>query len=245
MGEVVPQREITLDGCVNFRDVGGYRTRSGATVRWRRLFRSDDLDELSARDVGVLCAEFDVRTVVDLRAEHELRGEGPLSRSGVQTVTAPFMAAGTPQEPPDGSLGLARRYEVLLGQGAAGVRSAFEAVAASPGGVVIHCAAGKDRTGLTVAAVLGAVGVVEEDIAADYALTARNLDRIGERLRRMPGYESWYRHVPRSNGEARHDTMLELLSAVRRRYGSMESMVRALGVPPATLAGACDALLGG
>lgn len=232
MGEVIPQREILLDGCVNFRDVGGYRTATGEIVRWRRLFRSDDLDELSPHDVEVLCDDLGVRTVVDLRAEHELRADArhPLGHGRVELVAAPFVTDDVPQEPPDGSLGLARRYVVLLEQGGAGVRSVFDAVASSPGGVVVHCAAGKDRTGLTVAAVLGAVGVVEEDIATDYALTTHNLDRIGERLRRMPAYDTWYRRVPRSNGEARHATMLELLAAVRRRYGSIEGMVRSMGV---------------
>lgn len=246
MDGIVRERAIRLDGCVNFRDLGGYRTGSGDAVRWRRLFRSDDLDELSPHDVDVLRAGLGVRTVVDLRGAHELRTDAvhPLGGARVELVTAPFMVDGAPEEPPNGALGLSRRYLFLLEHAGAAVRTVFAAIADCPGGVVVHCAAGKDRTGLAVAAVLGSIGVVDDDIAADYALTKPNLDRIGERLRRMPAYDSWYRHVPRSNGEAHHATMVELLAIVRDRYGSMEGLVRHLGVEPATVGRVRAALLG-
>lgn len=247
MGEVVPEREIRLDGCVNFRDVGGYRTERGETVRWRRLYRSDDLDELSERDVGMLCDGLDVRVIVDLRAEPELRRDGARALDGapIEVVAAPFITDDAPAESGDGPLDLVGRYAFLLEHAAPSVRSAFAAVASSPGATVVHCAAGKDRTGLTVAALLGTLGVVDEDIATDYEMTARNLGRISERLRRMPAYDTWYRRVPRSNAEARHVTMLGLLAEVRARHGSMENLVRALGVEADTIARVRAALLNG
>lgn len=230
MTRIVPEREILLDGCVNFRDVGGYRTAYGSMVRWRRLFRSDDLDELSARDVEVVCDHLGVRTVVDLRAGHEQRRgvPHPLHGGEVKVASVPFTTIDPPPETENGDL--ARRYLDLLYQGSAALCAVFDTVANSPGGVVVHCAAGKDRTGLTVAAMLGTLGVHDEDIATDYALTERNLDRIAERLRRMPAYDTWYRRVSRSNGEARHDTMLGLLALIRHRHGSVENLVRDLGV---------------
>jgi protein-tyrosine phosphatase len=76
------QRTITLDGCHNFRDLGGYPTADGGTVRWRRLFRSDALHGLSDQDVAQLRDEIGLTTIVDLRSTAELRADGdsPLVR---------------------------------------------------------------------------------------------------------------------------------------------------------------------
>jgi len=83
------QRLLDLEGCLNFRDLGGYPTAGGGQVRWRRMFRSDALHALTAADVAALRDTIGLTTVVDLRSTAELRadGEGLLQREGSRTIT--------------------------------------------------------------------------------------------------------------------------------------------------------------
>ena len=78
-----PSRHISLDGPVNFRDLGGYRGHDGRTVRWRTVFPADGLDSMSGRDAAMVFGNLDIRTVIDLRTEREIEivGVGPVGRS--------------------------------------------------------------------------------------------------------------------------------------------------------------------
>ena len=82
------KRFITFEGCVNFRDLGGYRTNEGRTVTWDRLFRSDALHELTGGDVSRALRELGLQTMIDLRNHDEVRrdGTGPSSRAGWTTT---------------------------------------------------------------------------------------------------------------------------------------------------------------
>ncbi|SEF82429.1 protein-tyrosine phosphatase [Thermomonospora echinospora] len=225
------EREIVLEGCVNFRDVGGYRAEGGH-VRWRTLFRSDALHELTPEDAARL-ADLGVTTVIDLRSEYEREhdGEGAHPLAGaVSFVRAPIINQGNLTVMADTSLSLAGRYARILETCGTALADAVTAIAHAPGAVVFHCAAGKDRTGMLSAAVLGALGVDDEDIIADYAMTGRNLQRIGTRLRRHPAYENSYAYVPRDAMTAQGDTMRELLGDLRSRHGDLRGLLGAVGV---------------
>ena len=70
------ERTISLEGCFNFRDLGGYPTSDGSIVRWRHLYRSDGLQHLTDGDVAVLCDELSLGEIIDLRSSNELRADG-------------------------------------------------------------------------------------------------------------------------------------------------------------------------
>jgi protein-tyrosine phosphatase len=242
-------RHIRLDGCVNFRDVGGYQVaeprppvspprpgppRPGVPhrrLRWRRLFRSDALNDLSAADVALLTDDLQITTVVDLRTDYERQGDArrPLDQIGVQAIHAPLITERNVAAVEEPGLTLAERYLWMLEFAGEPLVAAITAVAQAPGAVIVHCAAGKDRTGLVIASILGAVGVGDEDVIADYALTSDNMAGIEQRLlRRTESYET----VPGAVLAAPAEAMRGVLAALRDRYGSVRGFLRRAGVGP-------------
>jgi protein-tyrosine phosphatase len=237
------EREIALEGCANFRDVGGYPA-DGGHVAWRRLFRSDALHELTPADVARL-SELGLTTVIDLRSQFERGhdgaeahplaaaggGSGPAAgRPGVTFVHAPIINEVNGAFMVDRELTLAQRYAKILEATGTALADTVTAIADAPGAVVFHCAAGKDRTGMVSAVVLGALGVSDEDIIADYAMTGRNLPAIDARLRRHAAYENAYQYVPRDAMTADDETMRDLIAHLRARHGTMSALLRDAGV---------------
>src|SRR5258708_15189847 len=165
---------IALPGTLNLRDLGGYPTSDGGTVRWRTLLRSDALHRLDdAGRAGV--AGIGLRTVVDLRTDEEAaQAPSALDGTGARVFRVPlFRAEDLGDLPP----ALAAIYRHMIDDRGAAIAEAVGRL--SPGGALpglIHCSAGKDGTGLVVALVLELIGVPDEIIAADYALSAGNLD---------------------------------------------------------------------
>ena len=188
-------RRIVLEGCVNFRDLGGYPTREGRTLRWRTLFRSDALHAVSASDVALLRDTLHVSDIVDLRSSFELEseGRGALAREPIGFHHAPLFdgdPARAEQAAARRLVTLADRYVGMLEMASGPIARVIEILATARGAAVYHCAAGKDRTGVISAVVLGAVGVPDDLIVADYALSAENIDAIIERVMGMKGYLS-------------------------------------------------------
>ncbi len=217
-------REYTFTNLYNFRDVGGLTGLAGRTVRWRRLFRSDSLHALCADDRDAFTA-LSIKTVLDLRRPYEVERDGrvpawngcvwrhihPLHREWGET---PF------QEGMELPRYLADRYLDLAEEGAVGLAAAVELIAderSAP--VVVHCVAGKDRTGVVCALTLSLLGVSDEDIAADYALTGTAYLRKGNL-----DAPAWYR----SPAEA----MLLFLTGLRERHGSVNGYLTAAGLAP-------------
>jgi protein tyrosine/serine phosphatase len=232
-----PERLVRLEGSVNFRDLGGWRTGDGRRLRYGRLFRSDALHRLSGGDLVRLRDELGVRTQIDLRASQEVasEGRGPLAGPPVAYHHLPFfdgLRAGG--ERPAGSL--AELYFAMLRYARSPIARALEALAASPGPSVFHCAAGKDRTGVLAAVVLGALGVADEDVVEDYAYTRRVLPRILERLRESDSYQHVFTELPPDTLHAEPATMEALLGLARREWGSLRDYARFAGASEAALA---------
>jgi protein-tyrosine phosphatase len=168
------QRRIALPGTLNLRDLGGYPTGDGGVVRWRTLLRSDALDRLGQDGRAALTA-LGLRTVIDLRTDEEAQdAPSALNGTGARTVRVPLLRAeALGRLPPD----LAAVYQYLIderGQAIAAAVAQLCRPGALPG--LVHCSAGKDRTGVVVALILGALGVPDDIIAGDYALSAGFLD---------------------------------------------------------------------
>jgi protein-tyrosine phosphatase len=229
-------RKIELDGCLNFRDLGGYPTHDGRTIRWGHVFRSDALHLLSTSDVARLRDELCIGDVIDLRSTAELRAEGcgPLADEAIRFHHVPlFDGEMRDRREQAAAIDLADRYFLLAEFAKEPIARVITTLAETTAPVVYHCAAGKDRTGVVSAVILGLLGVDDEVIVADYALTQDNLDQIIERLLSTTGYQTMLRALPPDTLHAQPQTMISLLDKLRAKYGSMQGYAEAAGVPVA------------
>ena len=165
-------RHLDWEGCFNARYLGGLRTVDDGTTRWRAVVRSDSLDLLTPAGWAALRA-YGIRTIVDLRNDHELVGVTP---NGLTRVHVPlddladteFWAA-TRENELDGT---PLYYRPFLERKPERCAAAVAAVAgARPGGVLVHCVGGRDRTGLVVLLLLALARVAPDEIVADYELS--------------------------------------------------------------------------
>ena len=226
------KRTIDLAGCLNFRDLGGYPTVDGAMVRWRQVFRSDALHRLTDEDVARLRDEIGLRAVIDLRssAELDIDGRGPLGIEAMRFHHYPLFDNDAPMSFGRTELTLADRYFLLAEFAKRAIANVIGALAAADGAAVYHCAAGKDRTGVVSAILLGVLGVPDEIIVADYAATQENLDAIIDRLMATEGYQTMLSALPPDTLHANPETMLVFLERMRGAHGSMADYAKAAGV---------------
>lgn len=182
-------RRLDLDGLLNARDLGGLATADGRRLRPGRVVRSDDLSALTPDATVALVRRLAPRLVVDLRTEQEClrEGRGLSAEPDVRWVNLPLqpLAAVTPEQEAQGlATSLLEDYRRQLQVNGAPLLAALRLLA-EPDGLpaVVHCTAGKDRTGLVVALLLDLLGVEAEQIVADYVLTADNMDRVRARIR--------------------------------------------------------------
>jgi protein-tyrosine phosphatase len=178
------ERLIALEGAVNFRDLGGYRAGGGMRTRWRVLFRADGLGDLTEADLDVL-RSLGIRTVVDLRSGDELeRGRYDVDAHPVAFHHFPIIERLPDPEEFDRRPGLlGSQYQEMLRDAGAQIVAAL-GVLADPDALpaVFHCSAGKDRTGVLSAMVLSLLGVDEEVVVADYALSGGAMTRLRAKL---------------------------------------------------------------
>lgn len=227
-------RVVDLTGCLNFRDLGGYPTADGRLVKWRQVFRSDALHHLTPQDVTRLRDEIGLGDVIDLRSTAELRseGRGPLDQEGMQFHHVPLYDGETPRGAPTPELKLTDRYFLLAQYASAPIARVIDALAVTGAPAVYHCAAGKDRTGVVSAILLGLLGVPDEVIVADYAATQENLDAIIERLMSTKGYQTMLSALPPDTLHAEPETMVVFLDRMREAHGTMAAYAAAAGVQP-------------
>jgi protein-tyrosine phosphatase len=227
-------RAIALEGCLNFRDLGGYPTAEGRTVRWRQVFRSDALHLLTPADIAVVRDELAVRDVIDLRSSAEVRseGQGPLAEEDIRFHHLPLFDGEVRAEDREraAQVSLVDRYVFLAELAQDRIGRVIGTIATADAGAVFHCAAGKDRTGVISAIVLGLLGVPDDVIVADYVATQDNLDAIVERLNSLEGYRTMLAELPPDTMHANPETMMEFLERMRSRHGTMERYAREAGL---------------
>ncbi len=237
--------QIQLEGAHNVRDVGGLPARTGST-RSGVLLRSDALDALTPADVDRLVTDIGLAHVIDLRshAERAERGRGLLGQTSVrysdldvidendlvrrqETRSASF-AAGL-----DPAVIIADGYVELLELGAPAFVAAIESIVA-PGGApaLVHCAIGKDRTGVLVALLLDAAGVERDAIVADYALSHQTLGHIREQLEQSQAFQALARKIPAFVFDATPETMERFLDRLHDGWGGATGYFSVNGVDP-------------
>lgn len=236
-------RWIELDGAANAR-----------VVVPGVLLRSDNLQSLTARDVRLLVEQQALEVVLDLRTDREveLEGPGPITheqrvriehrslypRSGGSTdldaavvkLWPPSGQSRWPDEPR-----VVQAYLSYLTGRPDSIVASVRTIANTPGAVLVHCAAGKDRTGVVVALALDGAGVDRSTILGDYVATAERIDAIIARLMRSPTYR------PELEGQAARahapvpDTIQRVLELLDESFGGSAGWLSAHGLSDAEL----------
>jgi protein-tyrosine phosphatase len=225
-----PRRRIELAGVFNLRDVGGYPVRGGRSVRWRTLFRSDELHRLDPVGEAAVTG-LGLRTVIDLRTQPEV--DLAPSPVGGRVTHVPVLTGDLRDLPLE--LGALYRYFVEeCGEQIAAAICVLCGDDAMP--ALVHCSAGKDRTGVVITLVLAALGVPDEVIAADYALSACYLDpeqtTAISQLRASIGLDDELVGALLSSPP---ELILDVLDMIRERAGSVDGYLLAHGLTEAAL----------
>ena len=239
------ERLIALEGAVNFRDLGGYPAEGGMRTRWRVLFRADGLGDLTQADLEVL-RSLGIRTVIDLRSGDEIER----SRYDVHAHPVAFHHFPIIERLPDpeefdrrpGLLG--SQYQEMLRDAGTQIVAALEVLAAPDAlPAVFHCTAGKDRTGVLAAMVLSLLGVNEEIVVADYALSGVAMTRLRAKLLlKYPDSRDVIENIEEVFS-ADPAQMQVLLAHLREQHASAEEYIAAQGAGPALVETLRQALL--
>jgi protein-tyrosine phosphatase len=220
-------RHLVWPDLLNARDLGGLGSASGDETVWRRVVRADNLNKLAPAGVAAMVA-YGVRTVIDLRDPRELeKFPNPLAAAppqGVVFVNVPLISDAEWEAIKDPAR-MAEGYVLTARLSHANIANAIAALSdATPGGVVIHCHAGKERTGIVAALLLSLAGVSDETVADDWTASDAYL---------QPLYEEWLANetdpairAKRSEGFVTHaEHIADVLTYVRRTHGSVEEFL--------------------
>lgn len=216
----------------NFRDVGGLPAADDRQIRSGRLFRSDSLQELGDGDITNFVDRLGIRYIIDLRTAEESvqQGRGPLGSYPIGYLNVPLVDVDAPSGPP-GQVVLTQYLQHLDHD--PNLPLAVEMVAHTvrlP--TVVHCAAGKDRTGVVLALVELLLGVPEEHVVADYMRTAANIELVLARLRRWPRYADNMAKLPAETYRCEEHVIRGLLDELSRRYDGAAGWARQRGIGP-------------
>jgi protein-tyrosine phosphatase len=214
---VTVDRHVRIRGTRNLRDLGGYPCGEGRQTRWRTILRSDCLDQLTAEAQAELVA-LGVRTVVDLRRDDELEAAPNVfvlrASPDVRYVHVPVL-----EEDPTPTIGIEGTYRQMLDLRPDRMATIVRALAAADGlPAVIHCAAGKDRTGVVSAVLLSVLGVPEETIVEDYILSQTCFA------------SPWDETCEPMEVDCPPELMSATLAYLERRYGGAAAYLRRAGV---------------
>ncbi|MET8877951.1 tyrosine-protein phosphatase [Nocardia sp. NPDC004604] len=241
-------RWINLEGAVNVRDLGGLATTSGGATGFGRVIRADGLQDLTPADIEHITSTLDVHDVIDLRSEPEVRlsGPGPLTR--VDSITIHHLSLFAETEKPDRvdvdrtmpwhrapangatkPLGSTGHYLRYCTERPDSVVAALRIIARGAGATIVHCAAGKDRTGVVCALAMDAIGVRRDAIVADYVQTGDRMPDIVARLRANVLYAADVAARPLSSMQPQPSFIRDLLNAFDDHFGGVRQWLGAHG----------------
>jgi protein-tyrosine phosphatase len=224
-----PARHLNLAGASNFRDLGGYPTSDGRVVRWRQIFRSNHLGHLTDDDIAMM-RTLGVRSAFDFRGAEErtaaLCGMSDITVHSLPvepTVVAALRAiaaSGTPLTTDHAVDVMRDSYRSYVQKNTQHYRTLFAHLLEDRAPLVIHCTAGKDRTGFACALILHTLGVSEEVISEDYLLTNRFYRRDPNSGSDLPD------HVTQVLGSVQPAFLGAAFEAIDADYGNLETYLR-------------------
>ena len=238
------RRSLAWDGCFNVRDLGGLETASGGRTRRGMVVRADNVRRLTA--AGWQAAlDHGVRRVVDLRFENEVPGE-PDAHADVEVVVVPLRSGNNPEAArafeqalldaddlaPVFAAGYVRTLEKLPERVGGAVAAVADTRAGD--GVIVHCFAGKDRTGIVSALLLSLVGVPDELIADDYAASDPGVEVLSTPWF-VAARDETELEIRRRVSTSPRATMLDVLAWVHGSAGGPDEYLRSAGVTDAQL----------
>lgn len=226
---ILAERRLPLEGGFNFRDLGGYRTTDGKYVKWGKIFRSDDLANLTGNDLAYL-RSIPVNTVVDFRSPQEI-GQAPDKLPSESTkryelsispgdLSQASQIDGLNATQLEGFMMQMNEQMVSDPQYVAQYREFFRLLqdeANAP--LLFHCSAGKDRTGMGAALVLFALGVSEETVMEDYLLSNRYIiDKYASYIEQYPALSSLF--------GVKREFLQSGIDRIKRDHGTVENFLR-------------------
>lgn len=229
------ERRLNLDGVYNLRDIGGYSVPGGRT-RPRTILRADSPHRLSPAALAAL-NDLGLRTTIDLRRDAECAVAPSVFRADgtIRYVHLPLQGEATGGGPRPATL--RATYSHMLAEAQPAIVAVLRTLA-QPAALpaLVHCTAGKDRTGLIIALLLGLAGVTPTVIAADYALSAQYLGeayRAEARLRAEAAGIPWAAY--QQFLICPPDLMLDTLDELEQTYGGVRAYLSAAGLHAAEL----------
>ena len=217
-------RYLNLDGTINLRELGGYRIHDQRETKWGVLLRSGNLYQVPPASQQALI-DYGVNTIIDLRDKREQVASPNVLAERITYYHLPLMGDEDDglRQRMENAPDLSSIYILALEHRKPQIRRIIEQIANKPSGcAIIHCVSGKDRTGQIVALVLGTVGVEEETIIEDYALTEKYLKR-----QQQAGNQR--------DMSARAQNMRNMIAYLKTNYGGMTGYLQAIGISDQTL----------
>ena len=229
-------RHYPFEGCFNFRDIGGYRNKEGKTIKKGLYFRTGRQDRMTKKDLDQL-SDLQISTQIDLRKPDEVldQGRGPLESMGANYINIAVIPEGGSDQLSKlvGDTGISgKRYLGYLEFGPTSWLRLFGILADQENlPVVLHCTAGKDRTGVSTAFLLSVLGVNRDVIEADYLLTNLDTERQADFIESTVGYPDGYdRESMISAAGVPKDAMKDFLDGVESKWGSAVEYLKKIGV---------------
>ena len=230
------ERHYSFEGCFNFRDIGGYLNQDGKKVKRGLYFRAGRQDRMTNKDLAQL-SDLNISTQIDLRKQEEVldQGRGPLEDMGAKYINISVIPEGGSEKLNKlvGDTGISgKRYLGYLEFGPTSWLRLFGILADEENlPVLLHCTAGKDRTGVSTAFLLSVLGVSRDIIEADYLLTNLDTERQADFIESTVGYpEGYNREKLISIAGVPKDAMKDFLDGVESKWGSVVEYLEKIGV---------------
>ena len=230
------ERHHSFEGSFNFRDIGGYPTTDGKKIRWGLYYRAGRQDRMTETDLKEL-RKLNVRMQLDLRKPEEIldQGRGPLSKMGAAYENIPVIPDGGTDTLSRlvGDTGISgKRYLGYLEFGPETWIRLFNIFAdESTGPLVLHCTAGKDRTGVSTAFLLSVLGVDRRWIEADYLLTNNDVKRQVDFIEEHVGLPAGMNRNDMIIAAGVPDTaMNDFLDGINERWGGPVEYLQSIGI---------------
>lgn len=241
--KVVPGKQIALEGAINVRDLGGYKTEDGKTIKPHRLIRSAELYTITGNDIAKLKKTYQLKQIVDFRTDSEVdkKPDPPIQNvknihdsvmkdNGASTSTEDLIKSLSKMDNPDSFLIEANKSFVTDENSRKAYKKFFDILLENKEGAVLwHCTAGKDRAGFGTALVLSALGVPKDKVMEDYLLS--NKYRADENEKAVQAVLAETKNQQAADGmkavmEVRESYLNAAFDEIDKKYGSLDAFLK-------------------